>query len=129
MLDFFENLFNTDGFPARWNCGVWSDSLGWLHIISDLAIFGAYTAIPCVLTFFILRRHDIPFPASLLALRAPSFSLAASVICIEAIISWEPVYRLAGVQSSSSRRAVSWGTVVRSRADNVPRRAPLARPG
>jgi hypothetical protein len=46
MWDFFSNLFNTDGFPPRWQCGIWTSGHGWLHIISDAAVFGAYTAIP-----------------------------------------------------------------------------------
>ena len=39
-------LLYTTGFPARWHCGRWSTQLGWLHILSDIAIFGAYMAIP-----------------------------------------------------------------------------------
>jgi len=45
MVDILTGLFDTSGFPARWNCGVWSSELGWLHIYSDLAIWAAYTAI------------------------------------------------------------------------------------
>ena len=44
MVDFFTRLFDTQGFPARWYCGAaWQQEpgLGWLHIVSDLAIFGA----------------------------------------------------------------------------------------
>jgi hypothetical protein len=35
-------LFDTSDFPARWTCGQWSAVHGWTHILSDLAIFGAY---------------------------------------------------------------------------------------
>lgn len=38
IADFFRNFFNTDNFPARWRCGIWSDFHGWLYIISDIAI-------------------------------------------------------------------------------------------
>ena len=57
-----QDLFNTSGFMPRWQCGLWSMKLGWLHIVSDLAIFGAYTAIPLVIAYFVLRRKDVPFP-------------------------------------------------------------------
>ncbi|TWT92992.1 hybrid sensor histidine kinase/response regulator [Neorhodopirellula pilleata] len=49
MIDFFQNLFDTSDFPPRWYCGNWSDFLGWLHVVSDLAIWLAYFAIPAVL--------------------------------------------------------------------------------
>ncbi|NND97961.1 MAG: hypothetical protein HKN47_11595, partial [Pirellulaceae bacterium] len=60
---FFTHLFATDGFPPRWECGTgWTPGLGWLHIVSDFAIFGAYFAIPIVLAYFITSRDDVPFP-------------------------------------------------------------------
>jgi CheY-like chemotaxis protein len=61
MFDFLTHLFDTSDFPARWHCGTWPPGHGWLHILSDLAIWSADLAIPCVLGFFILRRKDIPF--------------------------------------------------------------------
>lgn len=42
MVDILTGLFDTSGFPARWDCGVWSSELGWLHIYSDLAICGVH---------------------------------------------------------------------------------------
>ncbi len=98
MLNFLGSLFDTTGFPARWNCGIgWSDdpSVGWMHIISDVAIFCAYTAIPLMLVYFVLKKKDAPF--------LPIFWLFAVFIVacgmshlVEAIIFWEPVYRLSG---------------------------------
>ena len=43
MLDFLMRLFDTSDFPPRWYCGNWTDGHGWLHILSDIAIWGAYT--------------------------------------------------------------------------------------
>ena len=60
-MDLFPSLFDTSDFTPRWICGSWSPGLGWLHILSDLAVWGAYLAIPCVLGFFALRRRDVPF--------------------------------------------------------------------
>lgn len=110
MIDILTRLFDTSGFPARWHCGVWSDELGWLHICSDLAIWGAYTAIPCVLAFFILRRKDVPFPRILWLFVAFIFACGTTHL-ISAIIFWQPVYRLDGVVKFLTA-VVSWGTVV-----------------
>ena len=59
MATFITRLFETEGFPARWSCGVaWKDEpgLGWLHIVSDVAIFGAYMAIPLLLVYYTFRK-------------------------------------------------------------------------
>ncbi|MEZ6140443.1 MAG: response regulator [Zavarzinella sp.] len=110
MADFFFNLFNTNGFPARWNCGTWTAGHGWLHIIADSAIFAAYFAIPCLLAYFVLRRRDLPFP--------PIFWLFAMFIlscgighAIEASIFWHPWYRLSGFVKMITA-IVSWATVI-----------------
>jgi signal transduction histidine kinase/ActR/RegA family two-component response regulator len=110
MLEFLSNLFNTEGYPPRWHCGIWTSGEGWLHILSDIAVFGAYMAIPCVLVFFVIRKRDVPFPRI--------FWLFALFICacgfghlIEAIIFWHPVYRFAGLVKLTTAVA-SWATVV-----------------
>lgn len=110
MIDILTRLFDTSGFPARWHCGEWSDELGWLHIGSDLAIWGAYTAIPCVLAFFIMRRSDVPFPRILWLFVAFIFACGTTHL-ISAIIFWHPVYRLDGVVKFLTA-VVSWGTVI-----------------
>ena len=56
MPSFLSNLFNTSDFMARWQCGEWSAGHGWLHIVSDVAIFGAYTAIPLMLLYFTFKK-------------------------------------------------------------------------
>ncbi len=109
MLDFFSHLFDTAGFMPRWGCGSWTSGHGWLHILSDVAIFGAYFAIPVVLTYFVVRRRDIPF--------LPVFWLFAIFILscgighlIEATIFWHPWYRFSGLVKLITA-IVSWGTV------------------
>lgn len=109
-MEFLSNLFNTAGFPARWHCGVWTSGHGWLHILSDIGIFGAYTAIPCVLAFFILRRKDVPFPRIMWLFVAFIFACGFGHL-IEAIIFWQPVYRLSGVAKLTTA-IVSWATVL-----------------
>jgi signal transduction histidine kinase len=113
MPSFLSRLFDTEGFPQRWYCGSgWADEpgLGWLHIVSDLAIFAAYTAIPLVIAFFVLRRKDVPFPRIFWLFVAFIFACGTTHL-IEAIIFWHPVYRLAGVVKLLTAVA-SWSTVV-----------------
>lgn len=110
---FVANLFNTDGFPARWDCGwVWREQpgVGWLHIVSDLAIFGAYLAIPVLLAWFVTRRRDFPFP-TLVILFALFIVSCGMVHLVEAVIFWEPIYRFSGLLKLITA-IVSWGTVI-----------------
>lgn len=88
-------LFDTSGFPRRWNCGTWSQPLGWLHIVSDTVIWAAYMAIPVVLGFFLFKRRT---PLPLVTWLFIAFIASCGIgHLIEAIIFWHPVYRLAGV--------------------------------
>jgi signal transduction histidine kinase/CheY-like chemotaxis protein len=112
MLDFFARLFDTSGFPARWYCGAaWQQEpgLGWLHIVSDLAIFGAYTAIPMVIAFFVLRRRDVPFPKIFWLFVIFIFACGTTHL-IGAVLFWNPVYRLDGLVKLLTA-AASWATV------------------
>ncbi|MCA8959966.1 MAG: hypothetical protein KDC38_05615 [Planctomycetes bacterium] len=109
-MPFFRDLFDTRDFPARWHCGTWSSGHGWLHIVSDVAIWGAYMAIPCALLFFILRRRDAPFPRVFWLFGAFIFACGTGHL-LEAVIFWHPVYRAAGVLKAITA-LVSWGTVV-----------------
>jgi signal transduction histidine kinase/ActR/RegA family two-component response regulator len=109
MLEFFSKLFDTTDFPARWNCGQWTAGHGWLHVLSDVAIFGAYTAIPCVLAYFVVQRKDVPFPRVLWLFVAFIFACGFGHL-IEATIFWQPVYRLSGLVKLATA-LVSWGTV------------------
>jgi PAS domain S-box-containing protein len=106
---FAKKLFDTKDFPARWYCGNWSTDVGWLHIISDLGIFGAYFTIPVVLLFFLLRKKDIPFPKVIWLFA--SFILACGFgHLIEAGIFWWPAYRFAGIIKGFTA-IISWVTV------------------
>src|SRR5579883_1689160 len=110
MLEIIAHLFDPDGFPRRWDCGVWSDELGWLHILSDLGVWSAYVAIPCVLGYFALRRKDIPFRSMFWLFGA--FILACGTThLMEAILFWWPAYRFAGVIKLFTA-IISWATVL-----------------
>ncbi|MEQ9496125.1 MAG: HAMP domain-containing sensor histidine kinase [Deltaproteobacteria bacterium] len=109
-MDFISLIFDTFGFPPRWSCGVWSQSLGWTHIISDLSIFAAYVAIPIVLAYFIRQRRDLPFPG-IVWMFALFILSCGSTHLIEAVIFYYPVYRLSAVVKVVTAIA-SWGTVL-----------------
>src|SRR5262245_42926160 len=110
MPGFLKDLLDTNGFPARWYCGVWSAQLGWLHIVSDLAVFAAYMAIPCLLLYFIRRRRDVPF-IPIFWLFGAFIAACGTTHLIEATIFWWPAYRLSGAAKLFTA-AVSWATVV-----------------
>lgn len=98
-MEFLQKLLDTTGFPARWQCGpAWyaEPYIGWMHIISDLVIFLAYIAIPCVLTWFLVRRRDLAFPG-IIWLFAAFIIACGCVHLIEALLFWEPVYRLSAL--------------------------------
>lgn len=111
MIDFLSKLFDTSDFPPRWRCGIWTEGHGWLHIFSDLAIFGAYTAIPLVIAFFVIRRkQDVPFPRIFWLFVIFIFACGTTHL-IEAIIFWQPIYRFAGLVKLLTAIA-SWLTVI-----------------
>lgn len=95
-MEFFRNLFSLDGFPPRWFCGTWPESLGYLHIASDLTIFLAYTAIPITLVYFIMRRNDIPFPP-IFWLFSCFVLLCGLTHLVEVSMFWFPWYRFSGL--------------------------------
>jgi PAS domain S-box-containing protein len=110
MVDFFTQLFDSDGFFPRWQCGDWSAGLGWLHIFADLGVWSAYLAIPLVLTYFATHRKDLPFQRIFWLFGA--FILACGTThLMDATLFWWPAYRLA-VLIKLGTAVVSWGTVV-----------------
>lgn len=114
MGTFFSKLLDTSDFPRRWECGNWESFHGWLHIASDLAVFGAYTAIPMVILFFAWRRKrsmkQVEFP-SLFWLFCAFIFACGTVHLIEATIFFTPIYRISGIFKFLTA-VFSWATVV-----------------
>ncbi|RED92650.1 PAS domain-containing sensor histidine kinase [Marinoscillum furvescens] len=109
--EYFQNLFNTTSYPARWSCGTWSEFEGWFMIVSDISIFTAYLSIPILLVFILYRRkQDVPFK-KFLALFAAFILLCGFTHLIEAIIFWEPIYRFSGFLKFVTG-VISWVTVI-----------------
>lgn len=109
-MDLIDFLFSTAYWPPRWYCGKWSEPLGWTHIISDIAIGGAYMAIPLIIAYFCYIRRDLPF-YKLFILFGLFIVLCGSTHLISATIFWYPVYRFDGLVKVLTA-LVSWATVV-----------------
>lgn len=109
MWEYFTRLFDTSDFPARWHCGYWTAGHGYLHIVSDVLIFGAYSAIPLVLLYFLWKRQDLPFPRIFWLFGIFIFACGTTHL-LEAIIFYWPVYRAAGLLKLVTAVA-SWATV------------------
>ncbi|MDF2549683.1 MAG: two-component sensor histidine kinase [Chlamydiales bacterium] len=109
-MDFYTSLLDLTGFYPRWTCGKWTPLHGWIHIASDLATFFAYSLIPIILAFFLLKRKDMPFNRLLWLFSAFLFSCGASHL-IDASIFWEPYYRLSAVIKIITA-AIAWVTLI-----------------
>lgn len=107
--DFFSKLFDTTDFPPRWHCGRWSDFHGWLYIISDLAIWAAYFAIPVIIVRFISRRTDARF-IRIYFLFAAFILACGSTHLLDAIAFWYPHYRFSALVRFFTG-VISWVTV------------------
>jgi signal transduction histidine kinase/CheY-like chemotaxis protein/HPt (histidine-containing phosphotransfer) domain-containing protein len=99
MLAFFLELFDTTGFPPRWQCGATWDlepAVGYIHIGSDLAVFAAYTAIPLMLLYFVFHKKTGAF-LPIFWLFAVFILACGTVHLVEATIFWHPWYRLSAL--------------------------------
>ena len=100
MWEFATNFFSIDGFPPRWQCGeAWTEEpwLGWMHILSDIAIFLAYYAVPVVVIGSMWRRTDVRLPKVFYWFLAFIFFSCGTVHLVEAFIFWYPHYRASGL--------------------------------
>jgi PAS domain S-box-containing protein len=112
------NPFDTQGFSARWTCGAaWDQSpwIGWLHIISDLATFLAYFAVPVVVLYFVAQRRTVRFPRLFYVFLAAVFLSCGTVHLVEATVFWWPIYRLAGFVKLFTALVSCVGVVVLAR--------------
>lgn len=93
LIDF---LFDVNAYPARWQCGAWSPTMGWLHIISDAIIFLAYMGIPITLLYFRKRFKDVKVDFAIVLFSAFIF-LCGVTHLNDAIVFWYPFYNFAGL--------------------------------
>ncbi len=95
--EFFNGLFSTSEWPARWNCGYWTSFHGWIYIISDILIWTAYFLIPLVILNYLNRKK-----AKLRYNNAYIYFAAFILLCgathfLDAMMFWIPMYRFNAV--------------------------------
>jgi two-component system, chemotaxis family, sensor kinase Cph1 len=97
ILDFLEKMFQTENWPARRTCGIWTPFHGWLYIISSALIALAYFAIPIILFLFVQKRkNEIPFPKIFWLFIL--FILACGIThVLDGLVFWFPFYRLSAM--------------------------------
>src|SRR5487761_2230216 len=61
MVDTFSSYFASSGFMPHGYCFLWTPSLLWINVTSDLITAAAYFSIPFVLWYFVKKRADVPF--------------------------------------------------------------------
>jgi PAS domain S-box-containing protein len=113
MVQWLQQLLGAEGFVPRWVCGpIWRQQpfWGWLHIVSDVATWGAYVAIPLVIWGFVRHRRDVPFSRLFWLFGAFIFA-CGTVHLLEALLFWWPAYRLSGLVKFATA-VVSWTAVV-----------------
>jgi two-component system, chemotaxis family, sensor kinase Cph1 len=109
LTDFFRNLFDSSDWPPRWHCGKWTDFHGWLYIVSDLLVWGAYFAIPLIIVRYISRKTNIKF--SRIYFLFAAFILACGAThFLDAVAFWYPAYRLSALVRLFTG-IISWVTV------------------
>ena len=109
VRDFFVKLFDVSDFPPRWHCGHWSQFHGWLYLLSDLAIWGAYFAIPLLILRYISRRHGMQF-FRIYVLFAAFILACGATHFLDALAFWMPYYRLSALVRFVTA-VISWITV------------------
>lgn len=95
VFDFLSGLLDTEGFFPRWLSGTaWQPFNGWLMIAADLLMFGAYTSIPLLILYFILKKkREMAFPKICWLFAAFIFACGVSHL-LDAFMFWWPAYRL-----------------------------------
>ena len=111
VTEFFKKLFDTSDFPARWNCGKWSDFHGWLYIASELLVWSAYFAIPLIIIRYVTRKQKMVNFHPLYFLFASFILLCGTTHFIDAMIFWMPVYRISAIVKLITG-IVSWTTAI-----------------
>ena len=110
IAEFFSKLLDTADFPARWHCGKWSDFHGWVYIISNVLIWGAYFMIPFLIIRYISKQKSKIKFNKLYLLFAFFIVSCGTAHFIDAYIFWVPLYRLNALLLAFTA-IISWVTV------------------
>jgi two-component system, chemotaxis family, sensor kinase Cph1 len=94
ITEFFKGLFDTDLWPARWHCGIWTSFHGWLYIVSDLLIWLAYFTMPVIIFSYVSKRKQVIKYSGVYLLFAAFILLCGTTHFLDAVMFWSPMYRL-----------------------------------
>ncbi len=125
MLNFFSSLFNTEGFRALFFDRHWSRTLVWLHILSALATWAAFTTTLVALNYYILRRKNARTPRAFWIFEGFLFA-SGTLFLVQAILFGWPIYRFSAVLWLLTA-ALSWAAVF-TLIPVIPRILSLRRP-
>ena len=109
VWDFFRELLDTSDFPPRWHCGNWTQFHGWLYLLSDLAIWAAYFAIPFLIMRYLTRKQNARF-IRIFVLFAAFILACGATHFLDALAFWLPLYRLSALVRLATA-IISWITV------------------
>jgi len=96
VLDYFSSLFTTEGFSSQSSDSGWSPGLIWLHIVSAVATWAAFTTTLIALNYFILRRQNTRVPRAFWIFEAFLFA-SGTLFLMQALVFGWPVYRFHGL--------------------------------
>src|SRR5258708_3188227 len=96
MPEFLNSLFEGGAFMPHGHCYLWHPGLVRLHLLSDLAMGGAYVAISLTLAHFVRRaKSDLPFSWIFVAFGVFILACGATHF-MEIWTLWVPLYWLSG---------------------------------
>ncbi len=95
ILKWQDGAFSNSGFMPHGHCYLWTPSLVWLMVLSDLLIGLAYVSISICL-YVLVRRIRLPFSAIFLAFGA-FIAACGGTHFMEIYTLWYPNYWLAGM--------------------------------
>ena len=125
MLNFFSSLFNTEGFRALFFERHWSRTLVWLHILSALATWAAFTTTLVAINYYVLRRKNARTPRAFWIFEGFLFA-SGTLFLVQAILFGWPIYRFNAVLWLLTA-ALSWAAVF-TLIPVIPRILALRRP-
>ncbi len=96
MLNEITRFFASDSFIPHGHCFMWTPSILYTWVISDITIFLSYSAIPLALMYIMRKRTDIPFNGLVILFAA--FILCCGIThAMGAWTIWNPQYGLASL--------------------------------
>ena len=61
MLQYLQQLWETNSLSPHGICLLWRPELIWTHVVADSLIGLSYYSIPLALAYFVSRRNDVQF--------------------------------------------------------------------